>query len=55
MSVIRADVSGRVNGLESSGSSWIIELDGLTLRSAKQLEPDLLVADIQIPVGQERC
>ncbi len=47
LAVIRADVAGRVDGLESYGSSWIIEPGGFMLRAATPLEPDLLVADIQ--------
>jgi len=48
LAVIRADVAGRLDGLESYGSSWIIENSGVTLRAARQLEPDLVVAEIQI-------
>ena len=57
MFVIRADVAGRVDGLESYGSSGIVEPGGAILGIARQLEPDLVVADIQIrPVrtGQSR-
>jgi len=49
VSVIRADVAGRVGGLESYGSSGIVEPDGTVLRVAKPLAPDLLIADIQMP------
>jgi predicted amidohydrolase len=48
VSVIRADVAGRVNGVESYGSTEIVGPDGVVLRSAKPLEPDLLVADLEI-------
>ena len=48
VSVIRADVAGRANGLESCGSSEIVGHDGFTLRAAKRLEPDLLITEIQI-------
>ena len=48
LAVIRADVAGRLDGLESYGSSWIIENSGVTLRAARQLEPDLVAAEIQI-------
>jgi predicted amidohydrolase len=47
--VIRADVAGRVDGLESYGSSGIVESDGTVLRVAKPLAPDLLIADVTIP------
>jgi 5-aminopentanamidase len=46
--VIRADVAGEVDGLKSFGSSSIVDRNGFTRRAAKQLEPDLLVAEIQI-------
>ena len=45
MSVIRADVAGRVDGLESYGSSTIVERDGTVVRVPKQLVPDLLIAE----------
>lgn len=48
VAVIRADVAGRADGLESHGSSEIVRQDGRTLRAAKRLEPDLLIAEIQI-------
>ena len=57
VSVIRADVAGRVDGLESYGSSGIVEPDGTVLRAAKPLVPDLLVAEIQtaaISTGRNR-
>jgi predicted amidohydrolase len=57
VSVIRADVAGQVDGLKSYGSSWIVDRDGFALRAARQLEPDLLVAEIKIAkvsTGQNR-
>ncbi|MGQ0736187.1 MAG: nitrilase-related carbon-nitrogen hydrolase, partial [Acidobacteriota bacterium] len=48
VSVIRADVAGRVDGLESYGSSAIVDHDGTVLTVAKQLEPDLLIAELPI-------
>jgi predicted amidohydrolase len=51
LAVIRADVAGRLDGLESYGSSWIIDNAGVTLRASRQLEPDLVVAEIQIRSG----
>ena len=47
MSVIRADVAGRANGLVSYGSSGIFNHKGEPLAEATQLEPCLLVADIE--------
>jgi len=45
--VIRADVAGRVDDLESHGSSGIVEHNGAVLQVARQFEPDLLIAEIQ--------
>jgi 3-oxoacyl-[acyl-carrier protein] reductase len=50
MSVIRADVAGRADGLESYGSSGIVDHDGLILLAARRLEPDLLIAELQVTV-----
>ena len=47
VSVIRADVAGRTGNLMSYGSSGIIAPDGMVLRTARQLEPDLIAADIE--------
>jgi predicted amidohydrolase len=44
--VIRADVAGRTESLVSYGSSEIVDPDGMVLQSARQLGPDLIVADI---------
>ena len=46
--VIRADVAGHADGLVSYGSSEIVDRDGTVLQAAKQLEPDLLIADVPI-------
>ena len=46
VSVIRADVAGRNNGLVSFGSSHIVDTSGTVLQSAQQLVSDLIVADI---------
>jgi predicted amidohydrolase len=54
VSVIRADVAGRTDGLKSYGSSGIVAPDGLAFRSDKQREPDLLIAEIEIPTGRNR-
>ena len=45
--VIRADVAGRTEGLVAYGSSEIVAPDGRVLKSARQLEPGLIVADIE--------
>lgn len=45
--VIRADVAGRAGNHVSYGSSGIVGPGGLTLRSARPFEPDLLVAEIE--------
>ena len=45
--VIRADVAGSTEGLASYGSSGIVDPDGMVLRSAQHLVPDLLVAEIK--------
>jgi predicted amidohydrolase len=54
VSVIRADVAGRTESLVSYGSSGIVDADGVVLRSARQLGPDLLVADIETAPRQHR-
>ena len=46
VSVIRADVAGRTSDLVSDGSSEIVNRDGTVLASARLLESDLIVADI---------
>ncbi|HEX8148253.1 MAG TPA: carbon-nitrogen hydrolase family protein [Pyrinomonadaceae bacterium] len=47
VTVIRADVAGRAESLVSYGSSGIVSPDGLVLQTARQLGPDLIVADIK--------
>ena len=57
LSVIRADVAGRIDGLESYGSSGIVEPHGRILLVARPLGPDLLIADIEtaaVPTGRNR-
>jgi predicted amidohydrolase len=46
VSVIRADVAGRADGLVSYGSSGIVDRDGTVLQTAKPLEVGLVVAEI---------
>ena len=47
VSVVRADVAGRIADLVSYGSSAIVDPDGMVLGSAEPLEADLVVADIE--------
>jgi 5-aminopentanamidase len=47
VSVIRADVAGRVQGLVSFGSSGIVDRHGAVLHEASQLEVGLVVAEIE--------
>ena len=46
LTVIRADVAGRMAGLVSYGSSGIVDPDGTVLQSAQRLKEDLLVSDL---------
>jgi predicted amidohydrolase len=54
LSVIRADVAGRANGLVSYGSSGIVDRRRTVLQSAMPLEAALLVAEIGIPNPSDR-
>ena len=54
ISVIRADVAGRTESLVSFGSSGIVDADGMVLQSARQLVPDLIVADIKTAPREHR-
>lgn len=54
VSVIRADVAGRAEGLVSYGSSGVVGPDGVVLRSARQLGADLLVAEIDATPRERR-
>ena len=53
VTVIRADVAGRAESFVSYGSSGIVDRAGMLVASARMLEPDLVVADIDI-VRRER-
>lgn len=46
VSVIRADVAGRADGMVAYGSSGIVGRNGMVLQSAERLSEDLLVADL---------
>jgi predicted amidohydrolase len=46
VTVIRADVAGRIPGLVSYGSSGIVDPDGTLRQSGRRLEEDLLTANL---------
>jgi predicted amidohydrolase len=46
VAIIRADVAGRTETLVSYGSTQIVDRNGAVLQSARQLVPDLVVAEI---------
>jgi predicted amidohydrolase len=52
--IIRADVAGRTESLVSYGSSGIVGPDGLVLQSARQLVADLIVAEIETALCDDR-
>lgn len=52
--VIRADVAGRSETMVSYGSSGIVDPDGMVLQSARQLAPDLLIADVKTAPRKHR-
>jgi predicted amidohydrolase len=54
VAVIRADIAGRTESLVSYGSSGIVDPDGMVLQSARQLSPDLIVADIKTVPREHR-
>ncbi|HEX4945696.1 MAG TPA: carbon-nitrogen hydrolase family protein [Blastocatellia bacterium] len=51
VAVIRADVAGETERLCSYGSTGIVNHNGKVLQTARQLVPDLLIADIKTKVG----
>jgi predicted amidohydrolase len=55
MSVIRADVVGRADGLVSYGSSGIVDRNGIVLQTAKELEVGLVVAEIETSTHRSRA
>jgi predicted amidohydrolase len=52
--VIRADVAGHTERLVSYGSSGIVDPDGCVLQTARQLGPDIIVADIKTSPRKQR-
>ena len=54
VSVIRADVAGRADGMVSYGSSGIVDSRGKVLQSAQRLTEDLIVADLEVSPRKSR-
>lgn len=54
ITVIRADVAGRTDTLESYGSTEIVDRDGTIISSARRLRAELVVAEIQ-DLGSQSC
>jgi predicted amidohydrolase len=52
--VIRADVAWRTDNLVSYGPSGIVDPDGMALQSARRLEADLIVAEIEPAPRKQR-
>ena len=48
VSVIRADVAGRADGVVSYGSSGIVDSHGNVLQSTQQLTEELIVANLDV-------
>jgi predicted amidohydrolase len=48
VSVIRADVTGRADGMVSYGSSGIVDSRGRVLQSTQPLTEDLIAADLEV-------
>ena len=48
VSVIRADVAGRADGLVSYGSSGIVDGEGTALGAAREFETGLVIADVEM-------
>jgi predicted amidohydrolase len=54
VAVIRADVAGQTYSLLSYGSSEIVDRDGRVLQSARQMQSDLLMAEIKTTPRKQR-
>jgi predicted amidohydrolase len=52
MWVVRADVAGRIGRLASRGASGIVDPRGLVARSARELNEDLLLVEIEVGVAR---
>jgi 5-aminopentanamidase len=55
VSVIRADVAGRADGMVSYGLSGIVDPRGNVLQSAQPLTEDLIVADLEVSPREPRA
>jgi 5-aminopentanamidase len=55
VSVIRADVAGRADGMVSYGSSGIVDSRGRVLQSTQPLTEDLIVADLEVSLREPRA
>jgi predicted amidohydrolase len=55
VSVIRADVAGRADGIVSYGSSGIVDSHGRVLQSTQPLTEDLIVADLEMSLREPRA
>jgi predicted amidohydrolase len=55
VSVIRADVAGRADGMVSYGSSGIVDSRGSVLQSTQPLTEDLIVADLEVLLREPRA
>src|SRR4030095_8810676 len=54
VTVIRADVAGKIEGMVSYGSSVIVDSDGMVVRSAQPLSEDLIVAGLKTGPRENR-
>ena len=55
VSVIRVDVAGRADGMVSYGSSGIVDSRGRVLQSTQPLTEDLIVADLEVSLREQRA
>jgi predicted amidohydrolase len=55
VSVIRADVAGRADGMVSYGSSGIVDSRGSVLQSTQPLTEDLIVADLEVSLRESEA
>jgi predicted amidohydrolase len=55
VSVVRADVAGRADGMVSYGSSAIVDSRGHVLQSAQPMTEDLIVADLEVSPREGQC
>lgn len=55
VSVIRADVAGRADGMVSYGSSGIVDSRGSVLQLANPLTEELIVADLEVSLREPRA